>query len=59
MKKIIILDVSTTEVHIYNIQNMYTQTSEKTEEWITKHTTHKLSECNWMILPQTYQIYFQ
>lgn len=59
MKKIIILDVSTTEVHIYNIPNVNAQDSEKTEEWITKNTTHRLSECNWMILPQSYQIYFQ
>jgi len=58
MKKIIILDTSTTEVHVYNIPNVDAQTSEKTEEWITKKTTHKLSECSWMILPKTFQIYF-
>lgn len=57
MKKIIILDASTTEVHVYNIPNADGQTSEKTEEWIIENTTHKLSECSWLVLPQTYQIY--
>ncbi len=57
MKKLIILDASTTEIHVYSIPNANTQTSESIEDWIAKNTTHRQSECSWMLLPQTYQIY--
>ncbi len=53
MKKLIILDASTTEIHVYSIPNANTQTSESIEDWIAKNTTHRQSECSWMLLPQT------
>jgi hypothetical protein len=55
MKKIIILDASTSEVHIYNIPNGKTKTTEDIEDWITSNTQHRLSESSWMLLPLTFQ----
>lgn len=46
MKKIIILDYSTSEVHVYECPE---GDDEHYEDWITTHTSHKLSETIWMI----------
>jgi len=55
MKKLIILDASTTEVHVYSLPNNQSKTTEDVEAWILANTQHRLSECSWMILPTIFQ----
>lgn len=56
MKKVIVLDFNSWEVHVYNYRTTkgkgITQYYTDVKDYLREHTEHQLSNCQWMVLDE-------